>query len=167
MQLIVLNSERLRLKRRCHAMFLIAVFCIGALYSTGCAMKKQGSKDVNRQINVFDVHLFSSYNNIVINGVPPRREPCIKRYELYYDFLDIIVSYTNNNLIWRITTRNKKTNMFGIYPGDSFSQAKEKILQLGFVKADTPYKFLKDWCLFTLLVNENNEVFGMTVETLD
>ena len=167
MQLIVLNIERLWLKRRCHAMFLIAVFCIGALYSTGCAMKKQGSEDVNRQINVFNISLFANADNGVINGVAPRREPCINGYEFYYDDLDIVVSYTNNNRIWRITTRNKKTNMFGIYPGDSFSQAKEKIIQLGFVQADTPYKFEKDWCLFTLLVNENNDVFGMTVETLD
>ena len=167
MQLIVLNIDRLWLKRRCHAIFLIAVFCLGALYSTGCVMRKPGSEDVNRQINVFNVSLFSSPDNTVINGVPPRREPCIKGYELYYDSLDIVVSYKNNNYIWRITTRNKKTNMFGIYPGDSFSQAKEQILQFGFIKADTPYKFVKDWCLFTLLVNENNEVFGMTVETLD
>jgi hypothetical protein len=150
-----------------HILFLIAVFCIGALYSTGCAMKKQGSEDINRQINVFNISLFSSPDNTVINGVPPEREPCIKGYELYYDSLDIVVSYTNNNRIWRITTRNKKTSMFSISVGDSFSQAKEKIMQLGFIQADTPYKFVKNWCLFTLLINENKDVFGMTVEILD
>ena len=57
--------------------------------------------------------------------------------------------------------------MFGISPGDSFLQAKDKIMQLGFTQAYTPYKFVKDWCLFTLLVDEKNNVFGMTVEILD
>jgi hypothetical protein len=57
--------------------------------------------------------------------------------------------------------------MFGIATGDSFPQAKKKILQSGFTQSYTPYKFVKDWCLFTLLVNEKNKVFGMTVEVLD
>ena len=57
--------------------------------------------------------------------------------------------------------------MFGIAPGDSFLQAKEKIMQLGFTQSYTPHKFAKDWCLFTLLVDEKNNVFGMTVEILD
>jgi hypothetical protein len=146
---------------------MITVFCFGALCSSGCVLKKQGSDDINRQIRVFNVSLFANADNGVINGVAPRREPCINGYEFYYDDLDLVLSYHNDDRIWKITTRNKNTTMFGIAPGDSFSQAKEKIMQLGFTQSYTPYKFVKDWCLFTLLVDENNNVFGMTVETLD
>jgi hypothetical protein len=153
--------------RRLHIFFIITVFCVGAFCLTGCAVKKPGSDNINRRINVFNVSLFSSPDNSVINGVSPRREPCISGYEFYYDNLDIVTSYHNNDRIWRITTRNKRTSMFGISPGDSFLQAKQKIIQLGFSQAYTPHKFVNDWCLFTLLVNENNDVFGMTVEVLD
>jgi hypothetical protein len=157
----------MRIKYRFHILLMITVFCVGALYSSGCALKKQGSDDINRQIKVFNVSLFANADNGVINGVAPRREPCINGYEFNYDDLDLVVSYTKNDRIWRITTRNKNTTMFGIAPGDSFSQAKEKIMQLGFTQSYTRHKFAKDWCLFTLLVDEKNNVFGMTVETLD
>jgi hypothetical protein len=30
-----------------------------------------------------------------------------------------------------------------------------------------PYKFVKDGCLFTLLVDDHDRVFGMTLEVLD
>jgi hypothetical protein len=157
----------MRLKYGFHILLMTTVFCIGVSCLSGCAMKKPGSDDINRQIRVFNIALFASADNSAINGVSPRREPCISGYEFYYDDLDIVVSYHNNDRIWRITTRNKRTNMFGISPGDSFSQAKEKIMQLGFTQSYTPHKFTKDWCLFTLLVDEKNNVFGMTVEILD
>lgn len=157
----------MRINYRFHVLLMIAVFCIGAFCSAGYALDKQGSDDINKQIKVFNITLFSQADNRAINGVAPRREPCIKGYEFYYDDLDLVVSFTPNDSVWRITTRNKNTGMFGIKPGDSFSQAKRKILQLGFTQSYTPYKFVKDWCLFTLLVNEKNKVFGMTVEVLD
>ena len=157
----------MRINYRFHILLMTTVFYIGVLCLSGCAMKKPGSNDINKQIRVFNIALFAPASNSAINGFSPRREPCINGYEFYYDDLDIVTSYHNNDRIWRITTRNKKTSMFGISPGDSFLQAKDKIMQLGFTQAYTPYKFVKDWCLFTLLVDEKNNVFGMTVEILD
>ena len=150
-----------------HISLMVAVFCVGVLCSTGCALKKPGSEDVNRQIRVFNVALFAPADNSPINGISPRREPCVSGYEFYYDDLDIVLSYHNDDRLWKITTRNKKNSMFGITPGDSFLQAKEKIMQLGFTQSYTPYKFVKDWCIFTLLVDEKNNIFGMTVEVLN
>jgi len=157
----------MRIKYRFHILLMTTVFCIGVSCLSGCAMKKPGSDDINRQIRVFNISLFAPADNSAINGVSPRREPCINGYEFYYDDLDIVVSYHNNDRIWRITSRNKNTTMFGVAPGDSFLQAKEKITQLGFTQSYSPYKFAKDWCLFTLLVDEKNNVFGMTIEILD
>jgi len=155
------------LNQRFHVLFIILVFCAAALGLTGCALKKPGSEDINRQIRVFNITLFASADQSAINGVSPRREPCISGYEFYYDDLDIVVSFHNNDRVFRITTRNKKTGMFGIAPGDSFAQAKAKITELGFAQSYTPHKFVRDWCLFTLLVDEKSNVFGMTVEILD
>jgi len=152
------------LKYRLHFIFLLTLF---VLCATGCALKKPGSEAVNRQINVFNVALFAPADKSPINGISPRREPCISGYEFYYDDLDIVVSFHTNDRVFRITTRNKKTGMFGIVPGDSFAQAKEKILQQGFTQSYTPHKFVRDWCLFSMLVDEKDTVFGMTVEVLD
>jgi hypothetical protein len=157
----------MRIKYRFNILFMITVFCVAALCSTGCALKKPGSENINSQIRVFHVVLFASADIGAINGVAPRREQCINGYEFYYDDLDLVLSFHNNDRIFRITSRNKNTSMFGIAPGDSYAQAKEKITQLGFTQSYTPYKFVKDWCLFTLLVDEKDTVFGMTVEVLD
>lgn len=155
------------LTNRVHIFFVMTVFCVGALSLTGCAMKKPGSDDINRQINVFNIALFAPASNSPINGVGPRREECVSGYEFYYDDLDILASYHSDDRVFRITTRNKKTSMFGIAPGDSFALAKERISRLGFSQGYMPYKFVKDWCLFTLLVDDKNNVFGMTVEVLN
>lgn len=146
---------------------MITVLCLGAFAASGCAIKKPGSDNINAQIKVFNVSLFTPVDKGAIEGVAPRREPCISGYEFYYDDLDFVVSYHHNDRIWRITTRNKKTSMFNVTPGDSFSQAKEKITRFGFSQGYTPHKFVKDWCLFTLLVDEKDNAFGMTVEVLD
>ena len=152
---------------RMRIFFVITVFCVGALSLTGCAMKKPGSEAINSQIRIFNTFLFAAASNSPINGVSPRREECISGYVFYYDDLDIVTYYHDNDRIWKITTRNSKSSVFGIAPGDSFAQAKEKITRLGFSQGNTPHKFAKDWCLFTLLVDEKNNVFGMTVEVLD
>lgn len=153
--------------QRFQILIVFTIFLALALCLSGCAIKKPGSDNINSQIKVFNVALFAPADKNPINGVSPRREPCISGYEFYYDDLDLVVSFHNNDRIWRITTRNKRTSMFGIVPGDFFSQAKEKITKLGFSQGYTPYKFVKDWCLFTMLVDEKDHVFGMTVEVLD
>lgn len=156
----------MRIPQRFLIVIAFAIFFEAVLCLSGCAIKKPGSENINSQIKVFNIALFTPADKSPIEGVSPRREPCISGYEFYYDDLDIVVSYHNNDRVWRITTRNKKTSMFDITPGDSFSQAKERILRLGFSQSYTPYKFAKDWCLLTLLVDEKSIVFGMTVEVL-
>jgi hypothetical protein len=157
----------MRIKYRLYILLMITVFCVGVLCATGCALKKHGSDDINNQIRVFNASLFAPADSGAINGVSPRREQCISGYEYYYDDLDLVVSFHNNDRVFRITTRNKNTSMFGIAPGDSYAQAKEKIMRLGFTQSYTSYKFVKDWCLFTLLVDEKDNVFGMTIEVLN
>jgi hypothetical protein len=165
--LIEIGGELMHINDRNYILLTAAIFCVVAVCLTGCMIKKPGSDDVNRQIKVFNIFLFAPVDKSPVEGVSPRTEPCISGYEIYYDDLDIVVSYHNNNRIWRITTRNKRTSMFGIFIGDSFSQAKDKIMQLGFAQGYTPYKFVKDWCSLSLLVDEKDKVFGMTVEVLD
>lgn len=157
----------MRIVHRFHIFIAIIVFLAMAFGLTGCAMKKPGSNDINKQIRVFNLSLFAPADKSPINGVSPRIDQCISGYEFYYDDLDIVVSFHHNDRVFRITTRNKKTSMFGVAPGDSFEEAKEKIKQMGFIQSYTPHKFSKGWCLFTLLVDEKNTVFGMTVEVLD
>lgn len=146
---------------------VVTVLIAVALCLSGCSIKKPGSGEINNQIKVFNIVLFAPADERPIEGVTPRREPCINGYEFYYDDLDVVVSYLDNDRVFRIITRNKKTSMFGIAPGDSFDEAKKKITQMGFTQSYTPHKFSKGWCLFSLLVDEKNSVFGMTVEVRD
>lgn len=157
----------MRIKHRFYFLFVVTIFLIATFCISGCALKKPGSDDVNRQIKVFNVSLFAPAGNGAINGVSPRKEQCISGYEFYYDDLDIVLSFHNNDRIWRITTRNKNTAVFGVAPGDSFIEAKEKITRSGFTQSYTTYKFVKDWCLLTLLLDEKKNVFGITIEVLD
>ena len=106
----------MRIKHGFQILFVIIFFCAGAFCITGCAIKKPGSVNVNSQIKVFNVALFAPADKSPINGVSPRREQCISGYEFYYDDLDLVLSFHNNDRVWRITSRNKRTSIFGIAP---------------------------------------------------
>jgi hypothetical protein len=140
---------------------------VSAFLLSGCLAKGLGSEGMNKQIHVFNLALFSVNDNKSIRGIVPRKEPCLKGFEYFYDPLDISVGYGTNDRIRKITTRNKETGMFDIRVGDSFPTAKALILRAGFSAGDTPYKFVREGSLFTLLVDEQDQVFGMAIEVLD
>ena len=119
------------------------------------------------QINVFGVELFSKVDYKEINGVVATEEPCLKGYERSFDALDLIIGYGFNKKIRKINTRNPNTSLFGVSPGMSFEEGKQKILQAGFVASNSPFSFKADRYSLTLLVDENQKIFGVTVESLD
>jgi hypothetical protein len=160
-------AEKSRVDRNGTLWFCVILFGISVLLVTGCLAKRPGSEAVNKQINVFDLTLFSANDDKKIRGIVPRKEPCLKGFDYFYDPLDISVGYGTNDRIRKITTRHKETGMFDIRAGNSYPKAKALILQAGFSEGDTPYKFVKDWSLFTLLVDDQDRVFGMTLEVLE
>ena len=122
---------------------------------------------MNDQINVFDIALFSSVDYREIKGVLATEEPCLKGYDRNFDALDIIVGYGFDKKIRKIVTLNPKTSLFGVSPGMSFGEGKQKILQAGFVEYGSPYKFKADRYSLTLLVDGNQKIFGLTLESID
>jgi len=144
---------------------LITLFIISGFYA--CDRKIPGSEEINQAIKVFGVQLFSEADYKDIKGIIPSKEPCTKGFEYIYDSLDISIGYSFKGYIRKITSLNKSTSMFDIHIGDSFQSGTAKILKSGFKKSEDPYSFVKDWCSFTLLVNEQQKVFGMRVEVLD
>jgi hypothetical protein len=154
---------------RCKRAFRIFLILLGisAFLLTGCLAKRVGSEALNKQINVFDLALFSASSDKNISGIVPRKEPCLKGFDYFYDPLDISVGYGTDDRIRKITTRNKETSMFDIRVGDPYPKGKALILQAGFSAGDTPYKFVKDGFLFTLLVDDHDRIFGMTLEVLE
>jgi hypothetical protein len=145
----------------------LILFAVSAFLLTGCLANRPGSKGWNRQIDVFGLALFSTHEDKSIRGIVPKKEPCLKGFDYSYDPLDITVGYGNDDRIRKISTRNRDTSMFDIQVGDAFPKGKASILQAGFSEGDTPYKFLKDGFLFTLLVDDRDRVFGMTLESLE
>lgn len=145
----------------------LLLFTVSAFLVAGCLVKKPVSDEWNRQIDVFGLALFAANDDKSIRGVVPKKEPCIRGFDYAYDPLDISVVYGTDDRIRKITTRNRENSMFGIRVGDPFPKGKASILQTGFSGGDTPYKFVKDGFLFTLLVDDRDRIFGMAWETLE
>jgi hypothetical protein len=160
-------AEKSRIHRKRAFRFFLILLGISAFLFTSCLVKRVGSEELNKQINVFNLALFSARGDKNIRGIVPRKEPCLRGFEYFYDPLDISVGYGTDDRIRKITTRNKETSMFDIRVGDHYPKGKALILQAGFSEGDTPYKFVKDWFLFTLLVDDHDRVFGMTLEVLE
>jgi hypothetical protein len=78
-----------------------------------------------------------------------------------------VIGYGFNKKIRKITTLNPGTSLFGIRPGTSFEEGKEKVLKAGLTELTPPFAFRADGCSLTLLVNEKEEIFGLTLESLD
>jgi hypothetical protein len=133
----------------------------------GCAGKNINSENVNAQIDVFGVKMFSGFDYKEINGVASSEEPCLKGYERSFDALDITVGYGFDKRIRKITTRNHDTSIFGINPGMAFEEGKQKILQAGFTEYDPPFSFRSHGYSLTFLVDSTNKIFGLTFQTID
>lgn len=134
------------------------------LVSAGNLTANDGADD---QINVFGVAIGSSVDYQKIDGVAAVEEPCLKGYERNFDALDVIIGYGFNKKIRKITTLNPKTSLFGISPGTSFGEGKQKILQAGFVESAPPFTFSTNRYSLKFLVNADNKIFGLTLESLD
>jgi hypothetical protein len=132
----------------------------------GCMGNENHNSRIDDQINVFGVKLLSSVDYQQINGVTATEEPCLRGYERNFNDLSVIVGYGLNKKIRKIHTRNLNTSLFGINPGMSFGEGKQKILQAGFVASSSPFVFTASGYSITLLVN-GDKIFGLTIELLD
>jgi len=137
------------------------------LLLTGCMGKNIESDRMRGQINVFGVQLDSSVDYKEVNGVPATEESCLHGYDRNYDALDILIGYGFNKKIRKITTLNPNTSMFGIKPGMSFDEGKQRILQAGFAASTSPFKFNADGYSLTFLIDRNGKIFGLTLEARD
>ncbi|HYA86400.1 MAG TPA: hypothetical protein VEI57_04935 [Nitrospirota bacterium] len=137
------------------------------LLLTGCQNRRMQDDKMNDQINVFDIKLFSDVDYKEINGVVATEEPCLRGYERSFDKLDVIIGYGFNHKIRKIMTRNSTTSMFGIKPGMTYEEGKQRILQAGFGVDTPPYTFRANKYSLTFLVNGKKAIFGLTLESLD
>lgn len=119
------------------------------------------------QVNVFGVQLFSDVDYREINGVMAVEDPCLKGYERIFDALDITIGYGFNKKIRKITTRNPGTSLFGINPGVTYLEGKQKILQAGFIEFASPFTFRSNGYTLKLLVDDKDTIFGLTLESID
>jgi hypothetical protein len=137
------------------------------LFLTGCTGKHLDRDQMRDQVNVFGVQLFSEVDYKDINGVEAVEEPCIRGYERSFDALDITLGYGINKRIRKITTRNPGTSLFGINPGLTFQKGKQKILQTGLVELTPPFIFQANGYTLKFLVDDNDIIFGLTLESLE
>jgi hypothetical protein len=141
------------------------VLMLLSLCLAGCLVN-QVRADISRQIHVFGIELYSGVDYREIAGVRATEEPCLKGYERSFDPLEITIGYSFDRKIRKITTRNPGTSLFGISPGISAEEGKRIAQQAGFQEVAACKYQGKDIRL-TLLVDGKDNVFGITVETVD
>ena len=146
---------------------LIALPLLLFLFLTGCVGKHLDRDKMHDQVNVFGVRLFTDVDFREINGIKAVEEPCLKGYERSFDPLDITIGYGFNKNIRKITTRNPGTTLFGIKPGVTFLEGKQKILQAGFTEFASPFTFRSNGYTLRFLVDDKDVVFGLTLESVD
>jgi hypothetical protein len=137
------------------------------LVLSACAGKNIYIEKINASINVFGVKLQSNKDYKTINGVVATEEPCLKGYERSFDALDIIIGYGFDKKIRKITTLNHNTGMFGVSPGMTFDEGRQKILSGGFAEYSPPYVFISNGYTLTTLVNSDKKIFGLTIQRVD
>lgn len=125
-----------------------------------------GRDQINSQINVFGVELYSDVDYKDINGVVATEEPCLRGYERNFDALDVSIGYGFDKKIRKITTRNISTSLFGVKPGMAFKDGRKMIMQAGFSEASPPFMFRSNRNYLTFLVDGDNKIFGLTFELL-
>lgn len=146
---------------------LITVPLLLFLFLTGCMGKHLERDKMHDQVNVFGVQFLSDVDYKEINGVMAVDEPCLRGYERSFDALDITIGYGFNKKIRKITTRNPGTSLFGINPGVTFREGKQKILQAGFIEFAPPFTFRSNGYTLKFLVDDKDIIFGLTLESLD
>lgn len=137
------------------------------LLLAGCMSTNIGRDKMLGQINVFGIELFSDVDYKEINGVAATEEPCLRGYDRSFDALDLTIGYGFDKKIRKITTRNLNTSLFGIKPGMAFEEGKKIILRSGFVEHAPPFAFKANKYSLTFLVDGDNKIFGLTLESLD
>jgi len=146
---------------------LLTVPLLLFLFLTGCMGKHLERDKMSDQVNVFGVQFFSDMDYRKINGVMAVEEPCLRGYERNFDDLDISIGYGFNKKVRKITTRNPGTSLFGIKPGTTYREGRQKILQAGFVEFAPPFTFRSNGYTLKFLVDDKETIFGLTLESLD
>lgn len=140
---------------------------VASLCLAGCLGTHSGKDTFRGQVNVFGIALYSSIDYQEIEGVRATDEPCLKGYERSFEPLEITIGYGFDKKIRKITTRNLKTNLFGITPGMSVEEGRVLTQQAGLTDILSPFKFKGETITLTLLVDAHGKVFGITVEVND
>ena len=120
--------------------------------------------ELSREVQVFGIQLAGRTDLRELNGEPGKDEPCLHGYERTFKQQGVTIGYRSNGEIRRIMTRNPATAMFGISPGSSEQQARERALKAGFIKKDE-YAYRNGSVTLKLLVDEGGRVFGLILET--
>lgn len=116
-------------------------------------------------VDVFGIAICSVTDYREIRGVAGSDELCLKGYERSFDPLDLVIGYDRKGAVRKIMTQNPRNSIFGIRAGDSLEQALKKARSAGFRDTATPNRFVREGLLLVFLVNSDNRVFGVSLES--
>lgn len=119
------------------------------------------------KLDLFGVELYSGTDYRELRGSVATEEACLKGFERSFDQLDISIGYGFDRTIRKITTRNRTTTIFGIKPGMKFDEARQILRQNGLAATGSPFRFQGDRVSISMLVDNDGQLFGITIETDD
>lgn len=149
-------------------LFLTALFVIIFALS-GCAGSSNSfiEKEVNPQINVFDVQLFMDEPKVhEVIGSQGEKAMCVYGYEYTYADKNINIGFNaETQQARRVTTRNPDTSIFAIKPGTELGKVYEVLKANGFTQeAASKYRFHKENVIFSIISMHGTHADGITIE---
>ena len=145
--------------------FLAAALPLALL--AGCAGAGPVVRAANDELLVFGAKLGSVGVPDGLAGVPSEETPCLNGRDFSYETQDVLIGYGHDGRIRKVVTRNPRTSIYGIRPGDDFADVEAKVLAAGFHETGTKHRFSNGCCLLTLFVDEAGSVFGLLLELRD
>lgn len=136
---------------------------------TGCGNEEDAfiSKEVNPQINVFNVQIYMDESN-VHEAIPTKGEKamCIYGYEYEYEQSRVNIGFNSETeKVRRVTTKNPDTSIYGIVPGTELEEAYKILESHEFSKSESSkYLFYKENIRLTLISMKGTHADGVIAE---
>lgn len=148
---------------------LFAVIMLVVVVLAGCGNSSDSfiKKEVNTQINVFEVKLDMVESKVHESvGSKGEKAMCVYGYEYGYEDKLINIGFNSETgRVRRVTTKNPETSIYGIKPGTELEQANKTIELNGFKKDDgSKYRFYKENTVLYIISMKATHADGITIE---
>lgn len=124
---------------------------------------------INQSIDIYGISLNDSEEKILdLIEFEGEHANCVYGYEYAFEAIQLNVGFrSDNKKLRRITLRSPEGQAFNVKAGMTISQGGDILLENGFSKGQSPYRYKKEALEFLLLSTDGLTVDGIQVEIMD